>query len=260
MTYVDFKSVYVNYPVYMLEAKRIRQKLLHMVSFGHFGANNSERVVIHALKDISLSLQAGDRLGIVGLNGSGKTTLLQTVAGILEPAHGLRRVKGTISALYNIGLGFDPEANGYYNIKLRGLFMGLTPQEIESIIPDVEEFTELGEFLHLPIRTYSAGMQVRLAFAVATCIKPDILIMDEWIGAGDIRFQERSKARVNEVVASSSLLLLASHTESLIKNNCNKAVLLHHGEIQEYGEVDDVYREFEKLCSYVNKKVEEKNG
>lgn len=249
MVTVDLRDVCIDYPIYMLEAQRLRAKLLHNLSFGRCGSNARVRTVVNALRNVSFSLQSGHRLGIVGMNGAGKTTLLQTVAGILEPARGQCRVKGRISALYNIGLGFDPEASGYENILLRGLFMGLNPHEIAEITPGIEAFTELGDFLKLPIRTYSAGMQVRLAFAIATSIKPEVLIMDEWIGAGDDRFLQRSKERLQEIVAQSSLLLLASHSEALIKSNCDQAILLHHGEVLEYAGVDEVYRAYRQLSA-----------
>jgi ABC-type polysaccharide/polyol phosphate transport system ATPase subunit len=249
MVSVDFRNVCVDYPIYMLEAQRLRAKLLHSLSFGRYGSNGQVRTVVNALRDVSFSLQSGHRLGIIGMNGAGKTTLLQTAAGILEPARGWCRVEGRISALYNIGLGFDPEASGYENILLRGLFMGLTPREIAEITPDIEAFTELGDFLKLPIRTYSAGMQVRLAFAIATSIKPEVLIMDEWIGAGDERFLQRSKERLQTIVAQSALLLLASHSEALIKSNCDQVILLHHGEVLEYAGVDEVYRSYRKLTA-----------
>ncbi|MEM7620074.1 MAG: ABC transporter ATP-binding protein [Pseudomonadota bacterium] len=249
MVAVELKSVHIDFPIYMLEAQRLRSNLINRLSMGRFGEYNSNRIIVNALRGVDLKLKAGDRLGIIGHNGAGKTTLLQTIAGVLEPSIGERIVKGRISALYNIGLGFDPEASGYENIHLRGLFMGLKPNEIEEIIPDVEEFTELKEFLYLPLRTYSAGMQVRLAFAIATSVDPEILIMDEWLGAGDAEFQAKSKVRMKKIVERSSLLLLASHAEALIKNNCDQAILLNKGRILEHGKVDDVYKAYKKLLN-----------
>lgn len=249
MASVQFENVCVDYPVYMLEAKRLRANFLHRLSFGRLGARRNERIVVSALKNITLNVDSGTRLGIIGLNGAGKTTLLQTVTGILEPSQGLRRVEGRVTALYNIGIGFDPEASGYENIRLRGLIMGLPPEEIEALVPDVERFTELGEFLKLPIRTYSAGMQVKLAFAIATSVVPEVLVMDEWIGAGDAMFKQRAHERLARVVESSSLFLLTSHAESLIKDNCDQAILLHRGEIVEHAGVEEVYNAYRNLIA-----------
>ena len=249
MVTVQLRNVSLDYPIYDLEAARLRGNLLHRLTFGKLGELRPERRVVRALLDISLTLEAGDRLGIIGLNGAGKTTLLQMIAGVLEPTLGLRRVEGRISTLYNIGLGFDPEVSGYDNIRLRGLFMGLTPREIDAMVPGIEDFTELGEFLTLPIRTYSAGMQVRLAFAIATSVMPEILIMDEWLGAGDALFMAKSKDRMDEVVAASSMLLLASHSEALIRDNCDKAILLDRGRIVEQGDVESVYRAYGRVMA-----------
>jgi len=249
MVMVQLSNVSLEYPIYELEAARLRGNLLYRMTLGRLGELRPERRVVRALSDISLKMKAGDRLGIIGLNGAGKTTLLQTVAGVLEPTLGERLVEGRISTLYNIGLGFDPDVSGYENIRLRGLFMGLTPRQIAAMVPDIEAFTELGDFLTLPIRTYSSGMQVRLAFAIATSVKPEILIMDEWIGAGDAVFKEKSKARMTEVVASSSMLLLASHSESLVKDNCDQAILLDRGRIVEQGDVESIYRAYRRITA-----------
>jgi ABC-2 type transport system ATP-binding protein/lipopolysaccharide transport system ATP-binding protein len=249
MVGISFQNVDVEYPVYMLEAHHLRARLLHRLTFGRFGELEPVRVVVHALKNLTFALRPGDRLGVIGANGAGKTTLLQTVAGILHPTRGRRRVDGRISALYNIGLGFDREANGYENIRLRGLFMGLTPTEIEAITPEVEAFAELGDFMRLPIRTYSSGMQVRLAFAIATCADPEILVMDEWLGAGDDRFRERAHKRLSKLVEKSSILVLASHSEKLIRDNCDQAMLLHQGEVVEYAGIDDVYKAYNKIMA-----------
>ncbi len=248
MSLVKLENVCVDYPIYDLEAQYLRQSILHKCSYGLLGKKRSQiRVEVNALKSINLEAKDGDRIGIIGLNGAGKTTLLQTIAGIFSPSSGRRIVRGRINALYNIGLGFDTNATGYENIVLRGLFMGMSGAEAKKLIPGVEEFTELGYFLNLPIRTYSAGMQVKLAFAIATSIHPEILIMDEWIGAGDQAFQDKAKKRLQTVVESSSVLLLASHAEKLVRDNCNKCILLHKGEMLGIGDTDAMFKEYTKV-------------
>lgn len=248
MTSITLDHVSIDYPIYDLESKYLRQNILHACSFGWLGKKNASiRVEVHALKNISFAIRDGERVGVIGLNGAGKTTLLQTIAGIYSPSSGTLTVEGKINALYNIGLGFDTNATGYENIMLRCLFMGMSKAQAAALIPAVEEFTELGDFLNLPIRTYSAGMQLKLAFAIATSIHPEILIMDEWIGAGDQAFQEKAKKRLQDVVDASSVLLLASHSEALIKDNCSKCLLLHKGEVVSFSDTDTAFAEYKKL-------------
>lgn len=201
--------------------------------------SNSPRVV-RALSDISVSIRPGDRVGLIGPNGSGKTTMLRTMGGIYEPVSGTLQINGTIATLLDIAAGMNPELTGIENIQLRGLFMGLSQKEIRYIMPQVEEFTELGDFLNMPVRTYSSGMMLRLAFALATTIKPDILLMDEWVLAGDAAFTSRANERLEAMVTGANIMVLASHNSEIIRRWCNKAIFLQHGILQMYGEVDEV--------------------
>jgi ABC-2 type transport system ATP-binding protein/lipopolysaccharide transport system ATP-binding protein len=193
-----------------------------------------------ALRDISLTLTDGDRLGLIGHNGAGKSTLLRVLAGIYEPLSGRAQIKGTIASLTDITMGMNLEATGYENIVLRGVFLGLQVKEIRRMIPDIEAFTELGEFLKLPMRTYSTGMMLRLAFAVTTAIIPEILIMDEMIGAGDAAFVAKATARLNQMISSSRILVIASHDVEIIRRFCNRAVLMETGRIARVGPVEEV--------------------
>lgn len=190
--------------------------------------------IVQALSDITFSLSAGDRLGLIGSNGAGKTTLLKVLYGVYKPTSGLIRVNGRVDALFNIRLGFRPEASGRRNIVLRGLINGWTEDEINERMDEIIEFSELGNFIDLPLKTYSQGMAARLAFAVATAMDPQILLMDEWIGAGDSRFQVKSKERMKQLAEKAGIIVLASHDKNIIQKNCNKLLELDKGKIKSF--------------------------
>ena len=248
MTHIELKNVDVKFPVHDLQNANLRNDVIRKLSFGLLESSRQHKVAeVHALKNISLNILAKDRVGIIGLNGAGKTTMLQTIAGIYRPVYGTRHVSGRISALYNIGVGFDVNASGYENIILRSMFMGLSKKAAFDLIPEIEEFTELGDFLNMPIRIYSAGMQIKLAFAISTSVNPEILLMDEWIGAGDQSFREKAQDRLKDVVQKSSILVLTSHSESLVKNNCSKCILLHKGEVIEYTDTNHAFKTYHKM-------------
>jgi len=201
---------------------------------------------VHALRDVSFSAQHGDRVGLIGPNGAGKSTLLRVLAGIYEPTAGSVRCDGQVVPLFNPALGMEPEATGHQNIRLRGLLLGLRPQEIESRRNEIAAFTELGNYLDMPVRTYSSGMSLRLAFAISTCFVPEILLLDEWIGVGDAHFVEKAEQRMQEVVGQSSIVVIASHSNDLIRRLCNKALYIEAGRVKAEGSVDDV------LAAYTN--------
>ncbi|MEQ8403754.1 MAG: ABC transporter ATP-binding protein [Oceanicaulis sp.] len=184
---------------------------------------------IEALRDISFELKAGDRLGLIGRNGSGKSTLLRVLAGVYSPTKGEVRSQGRVAPLFSVGLGVKHEATGRRNIILRGLMSGLTWKQAAEKIDEVAEFSELGPFLDLPVRTYSTGMAMRLSFAMATAFSPEILLLDEWIGAGDETFQKKAAARMNSLVSNAGITVMASHRRRLIKDVCNKALWLDGG-------------------------------
>ena len=190
------------------------------------------RQFVQALDKISFELEAGDRLGLVGPNGAGKTTLLKVLYGIYEPSDGNVTIEGNVDALFNINIGFRPEATGRRNIVLRGLINGWSEAEIEEKMEDIIGFSELGDFIDLPFKAYSQGMAARLAFSVATALDPEILLMDEWIGAGDASFQEKAKRRMNELAEKAGIIVLASHSESLIRSVCTKRLTLKSGRVE----------------------------
>jgi lipopolysaccharide transport system ATP-binding protein len=197
-------------------------------------------VIVRGLDNVSLTFRDGDRIGLIGHNGSGKTTLLRVLSGIYIPTHGSSVIKGHCVSLIDIRLGIDPDATGRENIRLRAAMMGMSPAEINENFDQIAEFSGLGEFLDVPFRTYSTGMQLRLAFATSTAVRPEILIMDEWLSTGDEDFKERANTRMRELVDSTKILVLASHSKELMKKNCNKIIWLEHGRVKMEGPPDEV--------------------
>lgn len=187
---------------------------------------------VQALDDVSFELTAGDRLGLIGPNGAGKTTLLKVLYGIYEPSGGKVAIEGKVDALFNINIGFRREATGRRNIVLRGLINGWSEAEIEEKMEDIIAFSELGDFIDLPFKAYSQGMAARLAFSVATALEPEILLMDEWIGAGDSSFQEKAKRRMDELAEKAGIIVLATHSENLIRSVCTKRLMLRAGRME----------------------------
>ena len=193
-----------------------------------------------ALEDVDLDLRPGDRLGLIGHNGSGKTTLLRALSGAYQPDAGRLEVTGRIAALLDLTLGLDPTATGFQNIRLRGRLAGLTGREIDAQIDDIAAFSGLGAFLAMPVKTYSAGMQARLAFAVATAVECDVLLMDEWITVGDAEFRTLAHKRLQRLVDNAGILVLATHDRELLKAYCNKVMRLDAGRASEVLDIDAV--------------------
>lgn len=193
---------------------------------------------VTALSGVNFDLTSGDRLGLVGSNGAGKTTLLKVLYGIYQPTIGSVDICGKVDALFNINLGFRREATGRRNIELRGLINGWSPSVIESRMEEIIEFSELGDFIELPFKSYSQGMAARLAFSVATCLEPEILLMDEWIGAGDPQFQGKARERMDHLAKKAGIIVLASHNHELLKKTCNKILELERGQVKGLYSVD----------------------
>jgi lipopolysaccharide transport system ATP-binding protein len=178
---------------------------------------------------LTFSMHEGDRVALVGHNGSGKTTLLRVLAGAYEPVVGSIEVNGRVASMLSIVLGIDPDATGYENISLRAAIMGMRVRDIPPLVQEICDFSELGEFIDMPIRTYSTGMMMRLAFAISTCVPADIVLMDEWLAVGDPAFREKAQQRLRRMVDRAKILVLASHDERLIRDNCNRILRLDHG-------------------------------
>jgi ABC-type polysaccharide/polyol phosphate transport system ATPase subunit len=240
---ISLNQAVIEFPIINASSRSLQLRLYQALG-GRLTAHH-RTVVVRALDRIDLELRDGDRLGLIGHNGSGKTTLLRVLAGVYPPRPGSAMIEGSVSSFTDITLGMDPEATGWDNIIFRCLFMGLTLAEAKQLSPAVADFSELGSYLDLPMRTYSAGMSLRLAFAISTSIDPDILIMDEMISAGDLQFIERAKVRLHEIIGRASILALASHDLQMIRSVCNKVLWLEHGAIKLLGEPEAVVRAYE---------------
>lgn len=232
MASISLKNVSVNFPIYGAGANSFKKTLAASVTGGRFGKETGVAVV-QALSEINLELKSGDRLGLIGHNGAGKSTLLRTLAGIYEPSSGDFSRVGSVASLIDPSLGIEADATGMENIMLRGLVMGLSKKEVDSLLPGISEFSGLGDYLAMPVRTYSTGMMMRLAFSISTSVKADILLMDEWLSVGDAEFTEKAEQRMKDMVAGSGILILASHSPDLIQKECNRVVRLEHGRLFE---------------------------
>lgn len=237
---VAINNVSVQFPIYSMGGRSLKKALINLATGGLIKTNEKQRVVVEALQNIALDLHEGDRVGLLGHNGAGKSTLMRLISGIYEPTFGEITVRGRMSCLFDISVGVEGNATGYENIRMRGLLQGLTPAEIKERTPAIAAFSGLGDYLNMPLRTYSAGMLLRLAFSVATCAQPEILLMDEWIATGDKEFLEKASTRLNEIVGSAKVLVLASHNTELLQRVCNKALLLGHGKMLAFGDVESV--------------------
>jgi ABC-type polysaccharide/polyol phosphate transport system ATPase subunit len=240
MALITLDRVTVDFPIYNAKKRSLKSELIRRTVGGHIEAIDDSHVSVMALRDVSLSLRDGDRLGIVGHNGAGKSTLLRVLSGVYEPPTGRVIIEGRISSLTDMMMGMDAEATGYENILLRSVFLGLSVKQAQANIGEIEDFTELGNFLKLPMRTYSSGMILRLAFAISTAVTPEILIMDELVSAGDAAFMSKAEARLNELIGRTQILVLASHHLEMLRRLCNKVALMEEGQVRMVGPVEEV--------------------
>jgi lipopolysaccharide transport system ATP-binding protein len=240
MAYIQFSNVCVDFPIYNANGRSLKKRLTQVATGGQLGADQQGRVVVRALEGLSFTLKDGDRVGLLGHNGAGKSTLLRLLSGVYEPSSGSARIEGEIGSLIDISLGIDPEATGRENIYLRGGLLGMTRSEIAAQFDDIIEFSELGDFIDMPLRTYSTGMHLRLAFAVSTVVRPEILLMDEWLSVGDEGFKHKAEARLSELVRSTNILVIASHSRELVLHTCNRIIWLEHGKIRLDGDPQTV--------------------
>lgn len=205
----------------------------------------SKRYIL-ALDSLNFEIKKGQRVGLVGKNGSGKSTLLKVLGGIYAPTSGSVETEGRLSSMFNINLGVQPDATGRENVIIRGLVKGWKRHEIDARMDEIIAFSELREFIDLPIRTYSDGMRMRLLFAIATSFSPEILLLDEWIGAGDTKFQEKAAIRMQQLVDKAGITVIASHNRALLSRVCNLAIWLHNGQMRAYGEIQEVFNRMDK--------------
>ncbi len=249
MAKIVLDNVSVDFPIYGAHQRSLRSTLARRATGGLIQRDqrNESRVLVRALSNVSMTLEEGDRVGLVGHNGSGKSTLLKVLAGIYEPVQGTMTVEGRVTPLFDMMPGLDVEDTGYENLFTAGLLLGMSRDMVESKIEEIEEFSELGEYLSLPVRTYSAGMATRLGFALITALNPDILIMDEGFGAADLRFTEKAAERMDDFIGRSRIMVLASHSDGMLQQICNKAALMEEGKLLRLGPVDEVLEAYHAL-------------
>lgn len=239
--HIALRNVSVRFPVLSFRDRSLRSRFVSAVTLRR---NTAVPHIVSALNDVSLDIRAGDRVAIIGANGAGKTTLLRVLAGIYHPTSGSVDVLGRCLPLFDLSAGFDEEATGYENIMRRGLVIGARRSEIDARRAEIAAFTELGDRLDLPLRTYSSGMMLRLIFAVATSVEGEIVLLDEWIGVGDQQFRKKARQRLDEIVVRAGILVLASHDVALIKSTCNRAILLEEGRIVAAGATDEILGQY----------------
>jgi lipopolysaccharide transport system ATP-binding protein len=239
MPIIEARDLAIEFPLYHVAARSLKKRLLSRSPI-RLREDESHRIVVSALRDLSFHIAPGERVALIGGNGAGKTTLLRTLAGIYEPVAGRLEVRGSIGSLIDPNAGMDADATGRENIVLRGLFLGLNEAECERMADEAGRFSGLGEFLDVPVRTYSAGMSVRLSFAAATLMSPEILLMDEWFLAGDADFMVKATERLEQLVTGADILVLATHDMAIVRQWCTRAIRLKGGRIEADGPVDEI--------------------
>ena len=223
------RDVVVEFPVYGRRQQSLKRSVLRAATGGILATDARDHVVIRALDKVSFELAEGDRVALIGHNGSGKSTLLRVLAGAYEPVSGSIRVEGSVASMLSITLGLDMEATGYENIFMRAALMGLSQARTRDLVDDICDFAELGDYIQMPMRTYSSGMLMRLAFAISTSVSSDILLMDEWLSVGDANFSEKAGRRLKSRVDDAKIMVLASHDMGLVQRSCNRFITLEHG-------------------------------
>jgi ABC-2 type transport system ATP-binding protein len=239
---IDLDAACVDFPIFDAKTRSLKKSVLGRAG-GRIGTE-SKVPIIEALRDVTVSLRKGNRVALVGHNGAGKTTLLRLMSGIYEPTRGRAAVRGKVAPVFDLAVGMDPEISGLDNILIRGLFLGMTKKQMATRIDDIAAFTELGDYLEMPLRTYSTGMRVRLALGVVTSIDPEILLLDEGIGAVDSEFLAKARDRLNELVERSGILVFASHSDEFLADLCDTAIWMEHGTIKEYGPLREVLHHY----------------
>jgi ABC-type polysaccharide/polyol phosphate transport system ATPase subunit len=239
MATIDLHAVHIEFPIYNVNGRSFKKQFIRLATGGSVIKDAHQHVLIHALCGINLSLKHGDRVGLIGHNGAGKSTLLRLLAKIYEPTHGTLNIQGHISPMLDLSQGMEAELTGYENIILRGTLLGFTKRELNERIIEISELTGLGDYLSMPIRTYSAGMMARLAFAISANIRPDILLIDEVFSTGDAAFMQIAQKKMVSLLNESSIVVMANHSDLLLKEFCNKAAVLENGQLKYFGPVDD---------------------
>jgi lipopolysaccharide transport system ATP-binding protein len=247
MPFIELDRVSVEFPVFDAAARSLKNTMFKKV-VGSTIASKGGHIIVRGLTEVSMTLKDGDRLGLVGHNGSGKTTLLRVLSGIYTPTSGTARIEGDCVSLINMALGIDAEATGRENILLRAAIMGMSRTEIAGRIDAIAEFSGLGEFIDMPFRTYSSGMQLRLAFAASTSIRPEILVLDEWLSTGDEDFKRSANERLRQMLDTTRIVVLASHSQALLREHCNRVLWMERGTVHMEGPAREVLDAYFASC------------
>lgn len=244
MATIDLINVSVEFPVFNSSGRSLKKRLLNVATGGRISEDETGVVVIKSLDNLNLRILDGERVALLGHNGAGKSTLLRVLNGVYFPTDGVAVVDGKVGSLIDISLGIDPEASGLENIYLRGKLLGMSRGEINNSIQEIIDYSELGDFIDMPVRTYSSGMHMRLSFSISTTMRPEILLMDEWLSVGDDGFRHKTEARMKDVVQSTSIVVVATHSRDLAMETCNRAIWLEHGKIIMDSSPKDVCNEY----------------
>jgi ABC-type polysaccharide/polyol phosphate transport system ATPase subunit len=245
MAKIELQDVSLTFTIRQQRKVSLKEYLTRML----FLPSRNPKVAVHALSHLNLKAQDGERIGVIGHNGAGKSTLLKMLAGVYPPTAGTRVVEGRICSLFDISLGFEFEANGWENIKYRAYLMGENPRSLEKKIQSIAEFSELGDFLNIPVRYYSSGMLVRLAFSISTAVNPEVLLIDEVLSAGDMSFQIKARQRMEQMMETARLMVLVTHEVSSVQEICNRAIWMQHGSIVMDGKPSEVVAAYQKSMS-----------
>lgn len=240
MALINFNLVGVEFPVFNATGRSITSSLLRAATGGKLDSNPDGKVLVRALTDLTFTIEEGERVGLVGHNGAGKSTLLRVLSQSYVPTQGRAEIHGEVGSLIDISLGINPEATGRENIYIRGALLGKSKAEVRAQFDEIVDFSELGDFIEMPVRTYSTGMHLRLAFAVSTIVRPEILLMDEWLSVGDENFKTKAEERLAELVSSTKVLVVASHSRQLLESACTRLIWLEHGQVIMDGPVSEV--------------------
>lgn len=240
MARITFSDVSIEFPIFNATGRSLTSSILKVATGGKLDSDPNGRVLVRALTDISFSLREGDKVALLGHNGAGKSTMLRALGRVYAPSKGTAEIVGEIGSLIDISLGINAEATGRENVFIRGQLLGLSKKEIAAKYEEIVAFAELGDFMEMPVRTYSSGMHLRLAFAVSTIVRPEILLMDEWLSVGDADFQQKAEARLRDLVSGTKILAIATHSRELVEAVCNRAIWLEHGQIRMDGPSSEV--------------------